>query len=360
MSSSSLHLLDRRYRITAALPGNPGERHFAAWHVELDIPVRIISVRLSERYNALPNRRLDLFWRRATAAVALRHPGMVRIRDCFRQGDAYTLVLDWTSHDTLAARVAADGPLPLREVLALGLHLCAALGAAAQHAPDLLPLGTITPETLSRLPSGHYQLTDLGIRGWAGEHQRLAILGEPLYSAPERRAGNAGDMRADIYSLAAVLYLALTGEPPASPGYARKLLSELAPRVPAVMRDTIERGLRDDPAERYPTPESFGAALGSASRLALSCLVTATAPSRSLEPSPAAVLPADSFVDSSTEQTMRHSHLRLSTEADGIPSVLHWPQMWVQELSRVAARKPLLRTGERALAALSSALHPGA
>ena len=353
MSSVSPQLLDRRYRIMAAIPGYPGERHFAARHVELDIPVRIVSVRMHDWQSALPSGAADLFWQRAEASVAVRHPGMVRVRDCFRQSDTCTLVLDWSSEETLAARLAAGGPLPLHEALALGLHLCDALATMTRQAPLLVPLGTLAPETLSRLSSGHYQLTDLGIRNWAGEYPSPCGREETPYRAPEQRTSKASDVRADSYSLAAVLYAALAGAPPALVGQARKPLTKLAPAVPAMVGETIERALRHDPAERYATPESFGAALAGAIRLTMPGPVAVA--SQSSEPRVVAV-PAPMI----TGRTTRQSRPPHDTEAVSVPPVLRWPHEWVHELSRVAAPKPLLRTGERALAALSSALRSGA
>lgn len=273
MTSISSPLLDQRYRIMAGLCGQSGEHHFAARHVALNIPVRIISVSVGERPGAQRTEVAQRFLARAAAAAALRHPGIVRIRDCFRQGTTCILVLDWTPEATLAARLAEQGPLPVRDALALGLHLCDMLAAVAHQAPHLLPLGTLAPVALTLQPDGHCILTDLGMRNWPYDCQPPHSLDRLPYAAPEILAGSARDVRADLYSLAAVLYAALAGEPPAPLSLGRLPLAELAPNVPPSICDVIERALQLDPADRSPSPEAFGMALGAAIRLAWPDLV---------------------------------------------------------------------------------------
>jgi TolB-like protein len=80
------------------------------------------------------------------------------------------------------------------------------------------------------------------------------------------------DGRSDIYSLACLLFEALTGSPPFKGGtsadVARKRLTEAAPRlrasasdVPAAIDEAVAKALARDPGERFATAEAFAAAL---------------------------------------------------------------------------------------------------
>ncbi|MGH2515248.1 MAG: protein kinase domain-containing protein [Ktedonobacterales bacterium] len=350
MSSVSASLLDRRYRILADIGGYPGERHVAARHVELDIPVRLVTLQASAGQTIRQDGASERFRTRAAAVIALRHPGVVRVRDCFRQGARIAMVLDWTPEETVAAQLGAQGRLPLREVLALGLHLCDTLSAIARQAPTLLPLGTFTPDALAILPDGKCILTDLGFRNWLCARHSLSMDGDMTYRAPEALAGGPLDVRADIYSIAAILYTALAGAPPSALSAGRLPLSALLPLVPTAVCATLERALQLDPIDRYGSPEEFGAALGSAVRQTLPDLAAPAVSSRPLVQPP----------HQDTVQHPERIHRGPASEGDAPPSLLHWPLVWKQDLARVAAPIPLRRTGGRALAAISSALRLGA
>jgi serine/threonine-protein kinase len=99
------------------------------------------------------------------------------------------------------------------------------------------------------------------------------VVGTPAYMSPEQTVGDATvDARSDIYSLACLLFEALTGTPPFKGGtaadVARRRLTEAAPRVrtsasdvPAPIDEAVARALARDPKERYSTAEEFAAAL---------------------------------------------------------------------------------------------------
>lgn len=348
MSAVSSPLLDRRYRILADIGGFPGERHYAARHVELDVPVRLVTLRTAERRAMPKDGATDPFRRHATAAIALRHPGVVRVRDCFQQGARIAVVLDWTPTETLAAQLAARCRLSLRETLALGLHLCDTLSGIARQAPMLLPLGTFTPESLAILPDGKCVLTDLAIRTWL-DGRRSASL-HTAYRAPEALAGEPEDVRSDLYSIAAILHTALVGTPPSACSAGRLPLSVLLPWAPPSVRATLERALRTDSDERYGSPEEFGEALAATVRQTLPDVVTPQIPSRPLE----------------HRSRRNHTHpsgrsWHGSRGADEPVTTSHgWPLVGKPELARAATPLPFRRTGGRAIAAISSALRLGA
>ncbi|NMO49737.1 serine/threonine protein kinase [Actinoplanes sp. TBRC 11911] len=94
------------------------------------------------------------------------------------------------------------------------------------------------------------------------------MVGTPPYIAPERLMGTQADHRADIYSLAVVLYESLSGVLPfGAEGKPFPLVAHLfdpprplPPEVPAPLREVVMKGLAKDPDDRYPEASAFGRA----------------------------------------------------------------------------------------------------
>jgi serine/threonine-protein kinase len=98
------------------------------------------------------------------------------------------------------------------------------------------------------------------------------IMGTPAYMAPEHARGQRVDQRADIYGVGAILYTALTGQPPFDGETPHEtvlavLNSEpprprsLEPSIPHHLELVLERALARDPAQRFPDVASLERAL---------------------------------------------------------------------------------------------------
>lgn len=136
----------------------------------------------------------------------------------------------------------------------------------------------IKPENVL-LQAGHALVADFGIAralSLAGDialTQTGMVVGTPSYMSPEQTVGDSAvDGRSDIYSLACLLFEALTGSPPfkggSSADVARRRLTEAAPRlralasdVPVSIDEAVAKGLARDPGDRFATAEAFAAAL---------------------------------------------------------------------------------------------------
>src|SRR6185295_10050623 len=92
--------------------------------------------------------------------------------------------------------------------------------------------------------------------------------GTPAYMSPEQAMGEAVDGRSDLFSLACVLYVMLTGErafdgpsvPTILAMIAHKDVPAPSSRVPDLSRDVdavLARALAKDPAQRYPDGHTF-------------------------------------------------------------------------------------------------------
>jgi serine/threonine-protein kinase len=136
----------------------------------------------------------------------------------------------------------------------------------------------IKPENIL-LCDGRVLVSDFGIAlavsNAGGERltQTGISLGTPQYMSPEQATGDRViDARTDIYSLGALVYEMLTGDPPhtasTAQGVIARILTEvpvragaIRPSVPAHVDDAIARALAKLPADRWPNVAAFSAAM---------------------------------------------------------------------------------------------------
>jgi serine/threonine protein kinase len=139
----------------------------------------------------------------------------------------------------------------------------------------------VKPENMLFAASGVLKVTDFGIAKVIGGADTVLtragdVLGTPAYIAPEQVLGGDLTPATDVYGLATMLYELLAGVFPFThEGLAVALLfkhahgtptplRDVAPGVPEQVAAVVMRGLATDPAQRFQTAESFGAALAEA------------------------------------------------------------------------------------------------
>ncbi|HMV32683.1 MAG TPA: protein kinase, partial [Gemmatimonadales bacterium] len=127
--------------------------------------------------------------------------------------------------------------------------------------------------------TGSLQITDFGLalalRGQGRFGGATSQSGTPMFASPEQLLGERVDQRSDLYSLAAVAYYALLGEPPFFGQTVEQVLTrqttnqrpELLERRSDVGEDlarVLERGLHAEVEQRYPSAAEFLMALNRA------------------------------------------------------------------------------------------------
>ena len=184
-------------------------------------------------------------------------------------------VMPFVEGETLRELLDREKQLPLPRGVEIARQVAAALSYA--HARGVVHRD-IKPDNIM-LSSGQAVVTDFGIAralGAAGGEQLTATgtaIGTPAYMSPEQSAGESDvDGRSDLYSLAAVLFEALAGEPPHTGPNAgsiiAKRLSTPAPSV-QVLRSTVpdrlnlvlRKAMERSPTDRFATVAEFSAAL---------------------------------------------------------------------------------------------------
>jgi len=233
-----------RYRIDRLIARSPDRILFAGADTLLK---RQVSVRVnlwsSEEARAW-------FLLEAEALAQLDHPAIRHVYDVGSSGDIAWRIGNWIEGEGLHDAVKrGPRPIPLVHVLARGL-----LGALEHAHSRSVIIRRILPSSLIVGPSGRGTLTDLRHSSFTlpfiPPHERNTGL---AFMAPEVRAGRTGDAASDVYTAAAILYYALTGQEPASDPAEIIPPTELRPAAPQVFDRLMARAMQPDPWARYIT-----------------------------------------------------------------------------------------------------------
>ena len=217
----------------------------------------------------------ERFLREIKVLATLQHPHIVGLIDSGEvQGTAY-YVMPFVEGESLRDRLRRERQLPVADAIQIASEVAGALDYA--HRRGVIHRD-IKPENIL-LHEGEAMLADFGIAlavkeaGGSRLTETGLSLGTPQYMSPEQAAGdNALDARTDVYSLGAVLYEMLAGEPPFGGPTAQAVIAKLMTERPIrlrVARETVPhavdaavaRALAKVPADRYPSAGAFAAAL---------------------------------------------------------------------------------------------------
>jgi eukaryotic-like serine/threonine-protein kinase len=210
--------------------------------------------------------------REAQAAARLSHPAIVALYEAFPEEDAFYLISELVCGETLAQLIAAQA-LCEEEVLEVGVALCDALahahGRGVIHR-DVKPQNVLLPRLeLERAASSKpavavAKLTDFGGAQLTGEDALTRtgdVLGTLAYMAPEQSEGREVGEETDLYSLALVLYEALSGVNPVRGPTPAATVRRIGARQPPLERhrDDLPRALtRALDLALAPEPEDRG------------------------------------------------------------------------------------------------------
>jgi len=190
-------------------------------------------------------------WLEETAKLKeLDHEHLVKIHDALLVKGRCVLVTEHIEGKNLDNFLAEKGTLAPEVAAEILRQTCAGLTHA--HEQEILHLD-ITPSNIFVKPDGTAVLMDFRTgRAQKGRYVTLKV-GSEGFQAPEVLAGAGGDARADIYSLAAVLYFVLTGKRPLGS------FPALSDEAPAARRfeTLVKRALRANPDDRPETVADF-------------------------------------------------------------------------------------------------------
>jgi serine/threonine protein kinase len=218
------------------------------------------------------------FEREAQAVAGMDHPNIVRAHDLCRQGPLHYLVMEFVEGESLTSLVRQKGPLPIEQAC----HIIRQAALGLQHAGEKgLIHRDIKPDNLLINSSGLVKILDMGLvlftdrsdDEWTARAEQGSVMGTADYLAPEQAIDSRSvDVRADIYSLGATFYFALTGQTLFGEGtVAQKLLwhqmravrpvREIRPDVPAELESIVMKMVSKKPEDRFSMPEEVESAL---------------------------------------------------------------------------------------------------
>ncbi|HEY4178317.1 MAG TPA: serine/threonine-protein kinase [Kofleriaceae bacterium] len=156
------------------------------------------------------------FIREAQTAARLDTPYVVRVREVgTTAGEIPFLAMEHLRGNDLAQHLRKVRRIPLAEAAVVASHVARGLEAARVAGivhRDLKPHNVFSAE----VGKGHiWKILDFGVSkaGGSGTLTKGHVVGTPAYMAPEQARGEDVDHRADVYSLAAILYRSITGHP---------------------------------------------------------------------------------------------------------------------------------------------------
>ncbi|MCY0930362.1 protein kinase [Streptomyces sp. H27-H1] len=218
-SEAGRRLIDGRFELARPLGSGGMGTVWRARDIALDREVALKEVRPPDPATAAAQPGLvvqlrERAVREARALARLAHPNVVTIHHIVEPepgSDGHPwIVMELVRGGSLADRLA-DGPMPVADVLRLGLDLLSALRAA--HAEGVLHRD-VKPANVLLRPNGSAVLTDFGIaalHGATGLTSTGVLIGSPEYIAPERARGEEGLAASDLWSLGMLLYVASEG-----------------------------------------------------------------------------------------------------------------------------------------------------
>ena len=264
--------LGNDYAVEQELGGAGMSRVFVANDVSLGrrIVVKVLPPEMAASCS------VERFRREIQLSASLLHPHVVPLLSAGEADGLPYYTMPYVDGESLRARLAREGPLPMADAIRLGRETAEALDYAHRRG---IVHRDIKPENIL-LHDGHALVTDFGIAraiSRATDSTSLTgmgmALGTPAYMSPEQGSGDQElDGRADIYALGCVLFEMLTGAPPYTGLSARAIIvrhftdpvprvTALRPDVPVAIEQAISRALAKNPLHRFQTAGELARAI---------------------------------------------------------------------------------------------------
>jgi eukaryotic-like serine/threonine-protein kinase len=205
----------------------------------------------------------------------LQHPNLLPLFDSGESGGQLWYVMPYVEGESLRARMERERQLSVKEAVRIASLVAGALDYAHRHGVihrDLKPENILLHEDQPLVADFGIALA---VSNAGGERvtQTGLSLGTPQYMSPEQATGERGvDGRTDIYSLGAVTYEMLTGEPPHTGATVQAIIARLMTDTPRSIRATrptvpehvdwaVQKALEKVPADRFATAKEFAETL---------------------------------------------------------------------------------------------------
>src|SRR5688572_25483514 len=217
----------------------------------------------------------DRFLAEIRTTANLQHPHILPLFDSGEVDSLLFYVMPWIDGESLRERLTREKQLPVTDAVRIATEVASALDYAHRHG---VVHRDIKPENIL-LHEGRAVVADFGIAlaltqaGGSRLTETGLSLGTPMYMSPEQATGEREiNARSDVYSLGAVTYEMLLGEPPFTGPSAQAIVARVLteePRPPGAVRRTVPLPVEDAvlaaleklPADRPATAADFAGRL---------------------------------------------------------------------------------------------------
>ena len=230
--------------------------------------VKVMHIELSNEGDLLAR-----FQREAHILQGLSDPHIVRIVDYGEDNSMHFIVMDYVDGQNLKYHTLTHGSLEPSRALNYAQQIAEGLDTAFKHG---VVHRDIKPQNILINTKGVVKITDFGLarsRETVTLTQSNVFMGTAYYISPEQaESGRSADTRSDLYSVAAVLFEMLAGNPPFEGDTAVDIVMKhmnekvpsicrLRPELPGDMDVFLRKAMAKSPNDRYSTPRDFIAAL---------------------------------------------------------------------------------------------------
>ncbi|MCO5168248.1 MAG: serine/threonine protein kinase [Planctomycetes bacterium] len=223
-----------------------------------------VVVKILPPESAANPRTVERFFREARAAAKLEHPNIVQVQDVgTTERNLHYIIMQYIDGSNLEEKIQAAGRHTPQEATRIVLEI--ARGLQTAHRAGVIHRD-IKAENILITQTGQVKLTDFGLAKDLNSELKLtadgAMIGTPLYMAPEIGRVKEIDGRVDVYSLGVTYYYLLTGVQPFRGFSALEILSakahdklrppeEVVPDMPDEFRRVLGKMLEKDRDQRY-------------------------------------------------------------------------------------------------------------
>ncbi len=203
---------------------------------------RIVAIKLLNLSGPVSTETKSRFNQEALALAKLNHPGIPSLYQFGFWGETPYIVMEFLEGRTLRQLLDQEHRLPWRRAVGIIMQACNAVGAA--HERGIIHRDLKSTNLMISGLEDSIKVIDFGLVKLTGRtEQRLtqtgAVIGSVYYMSPEQCQGRPVDHRCDIYSLACVLYEALTGAPPFNGGNQLAVISKHVHESPLPLKEVL-------------------------------------------------------------------------------------------------------------------------
>ncbi len=224
------------------------------------VALKVLSQKLAEEDEAV-----EKFLQEARYAGSLKHPNIVQVYDCGRDGDNVYYSMEYCPGGSLEDHLQKHGPMPWQDALQATMDCLQALDFAEEQG---LVHRDVKPANLMFDSHGSVQLADLGLATTQAESTRI-YGGTPHFMAPECFvSGGLPDIRSDLYALGCSFFKLVTGEPlfdrdgvsavlDAHRDDTPPQLSDFDLDIPPIVNQFMQKALHKNPDLRYSSAQEM-------------------------------------------------------------------------------------------------------